>query len=74
MPETVKCHVCGRDNELTNKECANIPCHAYLKSDLECLRSIDRSIRTIKRIAVWWLILSILGVIVSVLYALIQIR
>jgi hypothetical protein len=74
MAETVKCPACGRENDPANKECASIPCHAYLKSDLECLRSIDRSIRTIKRIAVWWLILSILGVIVSVLYALIQIR
>jgi len=34
------------------------------------LRSIDGSLRTIKRIALWWLILSILGVIGAILYIL----
>ena len=34
------------------------------------LRSIDSSLRTIKRIALWWLILSILGVIGAIFYVL----
>jgi len=36
-------------------------------SDSECLRSIDRSLKTIKGIAIWFLVLSILGVIVGFL-------
>ena len=34
------------------------------------LRSIDGSLRTIKRIALWWLTLSILGVIGAIFYIL----
>jgi hypothetical protein len=38
-------------------------CNVYIRSELECLRAIDASLKTIKGIAIWWLILSILAVI-----------
>jgi hypothetical protein len=67
VAETTKCPFCGWDNELETKECKNVPCHAYLKSELECLRTIDKSLRTIKSIAVWWVVLSVLGAVAYVL-------
>ena len=67
MAETLKCPACGTENEVNAKECSKCP--AFLKSDLECLRSIDRSLGTIKGIAIWWLILSILSVIAAFFYA-----
>ncbi len=44
-------------------------CNAYLKSDVECLRSIDVSLRKIRRIAVYFLVLSILGLILGLAIA-----
>jgi uncharacterized membrane protein YvbJ len=76
MAETVKCPTCGATNDPASKEC--VDCGAYLKSELECLRSIeqtlktpdlrclqsiDGTLKTIRRIAIWWLILSILAII-----------
>jgi len=34
-----------------------------LKSELECLRSIDASVGIIKRILIWWLVVSFLGAV-----------
>ena len=67
--ETTKCPHCDVENEATAKKCASPACDSYLKSELECLRSIDVSVTTIKRIAIWWLILSILFVFVAIIYA-----
>ena len=68
MAETLKCPKCGTENEPGVRECSNIPCHAYLKTDLECLRSIDVFLRSIKNIAVWWLVLSIIGFAAGLIY------
>lgn len=71
--KTLKCPKCGRENEIPAIICSAIPCRFRLKPELECLRSIDVSLITIRRIATWWLILSIAAVTLSVLYVLIQI-
>jgi uncharacterized membrane protein len=68
VAETVKCPVCGSEGESTAKNCTK--CNVYIRSELECLRGIDASIKTIKGIAIWWLILSILSVIAALLYVL----
>jgi len=39
------------------------------KSEADYLRSIDTSLRTIKRIAVWFLVVSILGLLVGLITA-----
>jgi uncharacterized paraquat-inducible protein A len=59
--ESTRCPFCGCDNDLEAVTCAK--CGRYLKSELECLRAIDLSLTTLKRIAIWWLILSILAVL-----------
>ena len=41
-----------------------------VKSELDWLASMDKSLMTIKQIAIWWLILSIVAVVTSVLYVL----
>lgn len=69
LVETAKCPRCGQLNPVTAKACFANACRAPLKSELECLRTIDGSLRTIKGIAIWWLILSIAGVIVGLLYS-----
>ena len=66
--ETIKCPFCGHENEPAARVCASIPCHKYLKSDLECLRSIDVSLRTIKRIAILWVLLVIAAILGFVVY------
>ena len=71
MAATVKCSSCGMDNEPNATRCA---CGLTLypdplKSEAEYLRSIDQSVRTIKRIAIWWLILSIVGILIGFLAA-----
>jgi hypothetical protein len=70
--ETTKCPKCGMENKLTAEQCEALSCRAYLKTDLECLRSIDTSLVTIKRIALWWLLLSILAVAAGLIYAFIE--
>jgi hypothetical protein len=44
-----------------------------LKTELECLRSIDESLRTLKRIAVWWAWLSVISCAVYLIYLLTRI-
>jgi hypothetical protein len=46
MTETIKCPVCGTANDPTARECTYGSCHTYLKSELECLRSIEQSHNT----------------------------
>jgi hypothetical protein len=83
---TTKCPNCGFENDLAAKLCASLPdaeykegCGSYLKSELECLRSLDvRStalmrvlneanayLKTIKSIAIWFLVLSMLGLLLG---------
>ena len=79
MDEIVKCPACGSEGESTAQNCTK--CKVYIRSELECIRDIDASLKrvdaslkTITNIAVWWLILSILGVIIGVIYGLSQAR
>jgi hypothetical protein len=74
MAETTKCPYCGFENEPIARTCAKEDrgqslCGRYLKSELECLRSMDVSLRTIKGVAITWLVLFILAFVVSFLYA-----
>jgi hypothetical protein len=39
------------------------------KTDRECMISMEQSLRTIRRIATWWLVLSIVAVVLGVVYA-----
>jgi hypothetical protein len=78
MAELVKCMRCGAEGEYTRTCCRK--CGAYIpptgaeaeakQSDppIDYLRDINASLRTIKRIAIWWLILSILGVLAGLLW------
>jgi hypothetical protein len=64
MAETLKCPVCEADNNPDALKCGK--CRLYLKSELECLRSIDRAVGIIKRILIWWLVVSFLGGVVYI--------
>jgi hypothetical protein len=59
MAETLKCPSCGAETEPDARKCGM--CQYYLKSELECLRSIDASVGIVKRILIWWLVVSFLG-------------
>jgi len=59
MAETLKCPNCAAETERDARKCA--VCQHYLKSELECLRSIDASVGIMKRILIWWLVASFLG-------------
>jgi hypothetical protein len=59
MAETPKCPSCGAETEPNARKCSK--CQCYLKSELECLRSIDHSVGIMKRILLWWLVVSFLG-------------
>ena len=65
--EKTKCPKCGQASPISAKKCSGLSCRADLKSEIECLRSIDVSLITIRRIAIWFLVLSILGVLLGVL-------
>jgi len=68
--ETTKCPRCNFDNALDAKVCASPhDCRTYLKSDLECLRSNELSLRTIKRLLKWWMFLTIVGIVLGFLAA-----
>lgn len=67
IEEKTKCPKCGETSPTSANKCAAIACGYGLKSELECLRSIDVSLITIRRIAKWWLVLSILGVLIGLL-------
>jgi predicted amidophosphoribosyltransferase len=62
MAETLKCPSCGAETEPNTRKCGK--CQLYLKSELECLRSIDASVGIMKRILIWWLVASFLGAVV----------
>jgi hypothetical protein len=58
MTGTLKCPNCGAETESDARKCGK--CQYYLKSEVECLRSIDASVGIIKRILIWWLVVSFL--------------
>jgi hypothetical protein len=64
MAETLKCPSCGAETEPDARKCGM--CQRYLKSELECLRSIDASVGIMKRILIWWLVVSFLGAVVYI--------
>jgi hypothetical protein len=64
MAETLKCPSCGAETEPDARKCGT--CRYYLKSELECLRSIDASVGIMKRILIWWLVVSFLGGVVYI--------
>ena len=82
MSERLRCPDCGSEVDSATRNCAK--CKVYIRSELELLRiiettlkpiaDIDASLKTIKNIAVWWLILSIIGAAIFVLYVLTQIH
>jgi hypothetical protein len=59
--DTVKCPSCGFENVVGAARCAKPYCGVRLSgaqfSELEYLKSIDGSLRTIKTIVVFWLVL-----------------
>ena len=55
----MKCPNCTTEIESDARKCGK--CHYDLKSELECLRSIDVSVGVIKRILIWWLFVSFMG-------------
>jgi hypothetical protein len=59
MAEALKCPTCGAKTEPDARNCGK--CQCYLKSELECLRSIERSVGIMKRILIWWLVVSFFG-------------
>jgi hypothetical protein len=80
MTETKKCAKCGADNDVRIKYC--ISCSALMPgfatttqgsgtmgshSDSEYLKSIDRTLKTIKNVSIWFLALSIAGLILGIL-------
>jgi hypothetical protein len=64
VPETLKCPNCEADIEPAARKCGK--CEYYLKSELECLRSIDRLVGIIERILIWWLVVSFMGAVVYI--------
>jgi len=71
MAEMVKREACGMEMERGTKYCAcgvllPVPVVADHKPGPDYLKSIDASVTTIKRIAIWWLILSILAAIAAI--------
>jgi ribosomal protein L40E len=76
MAETVTCQKCGAEGEYLRTCCRK--CGEYIPavlgpkaeqsdSALDYLKEISGSLKTIKHIAIWWLILSILGVVAYIL-------
>jgi hypothetical protein len=64
MADTLKCPSCGAETEPGAWKCGK--CQYYLKSELECLRSIDASVGIMKRILIWWLVVSFLAGVVYI--------
>jgi len=64
MAETLECPSCGAQTEPDVRNCGK--CQRYLKSELECLRSIDAAVGIMKRILIWWLVVSFLGGVVYI--------
>ncbi len=67
VPEIIECPSCGSENEIGAEKCAKPYCGASLTgndfSELKYLKSIDKSLKAIKAIAVFWLVLIIIGLV-----------
>lgn len=59
MAETLKCPNCGAEIDPDARKCGK--CRYYLKSELECMRSIDRSVGIIQRILICWVFVAFMG-------------
>ena len=59
MAETLNCPSCGAETAPEARKC--VKCRYPLQSELECLRSIERSVGIMKRILIWWLVVSFMG-------------
>ena len=68
MAETIRCPFCNRENDSSATRCTK--CDAFVRSELGYLREIDTSLKTIKTIAVCWLILVIVALVVCAIYGL----
>jgi predicted amidophosphoribosyltransferase len=66
MAEPLKCPSCGAETERDARKCGK--CQYPLRSELECLREIDRSVGIIKRILIWWLFVSFLGAVAYIAF------
>ena len=55
----MKCPNCRAEIEPDARKC--VKCHYDLKSELECLRSIDVAVGVIKRILIWWVFVAFMG-------------
>ena len=73
-----KCLRCGFENDPDAERCANPSCartdwnygiSRQSKSETDYLRSINQSLTTIKRIAIWFLVISILGLLLGFMAA-----
>jgi hypothetical protein len=64
MADTLKCPSCGAETESGARKCGK--CQYYLKSELECLRSIDAAVGIMKRILIWWLVVSFFGGVIYI--------
>jgi len=63
--DTIKCPSCGFENEVGATKCVKEYCGVRLSgaqsSELECLKSIDKSLKAIRTVVVFWLVLFIVG-------------
>jgi hypothetical protein len=66
-PQTAKCPACHRENDITVEVCGNYSCRTVLKSELECMRDAERSLASIRGILRFWLVLSIIGLLLGFL-------
>ena len=62
MAETSKCPNCAAEIALDARKCGK--CRYDLKSELECLRSIDVAVGVIKRILIWFVFVTFMGAVV----------
>ena len=65
--ETVRCPKCGFKNDPISRMCGAAACRTELKTDLECLRSIDLSAKSIRLMMIWWWIVAIVGAVMLIL-------
>ena len=64
--EKMACPICGSAISADQKKCGNAGCGIYLKNELECLRSMDVSLGSIRRIIIWFVIVAILAMVAGI--------
>jgi hypothetical protein len=69
--DTIKCPSCGFENEVGAEKCAKEYCGVRLSgiqfSELQYLKSINSSVKTIKTVVVFWFVLSVIGLVLYLL-------